>query len=57
MNDQEVATLKEALNRAAYALFQLKRFVDMPQAATDFCRAEHEAACNVLNGTAGDDQP
>lgn len=40
---------RQALDRAAYALFQLKRFAGMPQAAIDFCREEHEKACAVLN--------
>ncbi len=40
---------RDALDKAAYALFQLKRFVDMPEAAIDFCRKEHAKACAVLN--------
>ena len=46
----EAETYRKALDRAAYALFQLKRFADMPQAAIDFCREEHAAACAVLDG-------
>lgn len=41
--------LREALNRAAYALFQIKRMVDVPQHVSDFVRDEHEQACAVLN--------
>lgn len=48
---------QSALRRAAYALFQLKRFVDMPQAAIDFCREEHAAACAVLDGDDMNKQP
>lgn len=40
---------RSALDRAAYALFQLKRFADMPDAAVAFCRAEHEIACGALD--------
>jgi len=39
---------KDALNRAAYALFQIKRMA--PEAIVEFAKAEHEAACKVLDG-------
>lgn len=44
------AYYRGALDRAAYTLFTLKRYADMPQAAIDLCRTEHEAACRVLDG-------
>ena len=53
----EAKIYKNALDRAAYALFQLKRFADMPQAAIDFCREEHAKACSVLNGHDDIEQP
>lgn len=46
---KEADVYRAALDRAAYALFQLKRFARMPQAAIDFVRLEHEKACEVLN--------
>lgn len=49
-SDKVRATYRGALDRAAYALFQLKRFADMPQAAIDFCREQHSEACRVLDG-------
>lgn len=42
-------SLRVALDRAAYALFQLKRFADMPKAAVEFCREAHLEACEVLD--------
>ena len=44
---QEVAVLREALDRAAYALFQAKRLA--PEAVREHCAKAHEAACKVLD--------
>jgi hypothetical protein len=43
--------VREALNAAAYALFQIKRMVGVPQHVIDFVREEHAKACEVLNET------
>ena len=40
---------RKALSEAAYALFQIKRMVGVPQHVIDFVRAEHAKACAVLN--------
>ncbi len=42
-------TYRVALDRAAYALFKLKRFADMPKDAIDFCREQHAEACKTLD--------
>ena len=44
----ENARLREALDRAAYALFQIKRMV--PEEIPKFAADEHSAACAVLDG-------
>lgn len=44
---QSVADLRNALHRAGYALFQIKRIV--PEAIHAFASAEHLAVCDVLD--------
>jgi len=44
---EQPADLRQALNRAAYALFQIKRMV--PEEIPKFAADEHSAACAVLD--------
>ena len=46
--DEQPANLRQALDRAAYALFQIKRMV--PEEIPKFAADEHSAACAVLDG-------
>ena len=45
---EQPADLRLALNRASYALFQIKRMV--PEEIPKFAADEHSAACAVLDG-------
>lgn len=49
---QHEVRLKEALNAAAYALFQVKRLVDAGPITQEFVREAHRKACSVLDGEA-----
>jgi len=51
MGDEMTADirLRNALDRAAYALFQIKRMTDVPQHVIDHVREAHDEACKVLD--------
>lgn len=47
--DADGLKLREALDKAAYALFQVKRLVDAGPVTRDFVRVAYDEAVAVLN--------